>query len=742
MLRAQRSSGCLQARGPVRRRSRAPGRLLVSALGVAFSLLWVTPGLVRAEPLAGGTLSPDSIPKFADPLVIPPVMPAKGLRWDPSVRKLVPYYEIELVQFQQQILPSRTTHGRRIPPTTVWSYGAVGHPETRNYPAFTVENLSGVPTRVKWVNGLVDAKGRYLPHLLPVDQTLHWANPGQLPCMDGTAHTDCRPAMPMDDNAAEALQQPYAGPVPMVTHVHGAHVQPDSDGYPEAWWLPAATNIPSGYAPRGRLFDQITGVPREAGAAVFQYRNDQPPATLWYHDHTLGMTRTNVYAGPAGFWLVRDLREVALRLPGPAPLPGLDPNGNPLVRRLTHEIPLAIQDRSFNADGSLFYPDNRDFFEGLVKGSLESLGLHFTPTNGSDIAPVWNPEFFGNTLVVNGKTWPKLEVEPKRYRFRILNGSDSRFLILRFEREQLAFTQVGGDQGFLPTPVELRRLLIAPAERADVVVDFSRLRPGTRVVLQNVGPDEPFGGGEPCVDGQEPGHGCDFEPADPGSTGTVMAFDVVRGFFPDLSRVPSRLPVESPLPASSVVRKVSLNEEMSMNQVACYDEEGSIVIANATCPPGTEREAFGPSAALLGTLRPDGTGEPMMWSMPVTENPALGATETWEIYNFTADAHPIHLHLVRFEVLGREALVMDEHEGMAMQPARLMGVSRPPEPWERGFKDTVIAYPGEVTRIRARFDLPGLYVWHCHILEHEDNEMMRPYCVGGQETCPIPIAGQ
>jgi FtsP/CotA-like multicopper oxidase with cupredoxin domain len=709
----------------------ATWRWALVALAVALATGAGLPA--RAAPLPGGSLDVSTVQRFAAPLLIPPVMPAQGLQWDAGARRQVPYYEIELVQFDQQILPP--PHGR----TTVWSYAAVGHPETRSYPAFTIENLKGLPTRVKWVNGLVDQQGRYLPHLLPVDQTLHWANPGRLACMDGAAHTDCRPMEPP--------QTRYTGPVPMVTHVHGAHVQPDSDGYPEAWYLPAASDIPAGFAARGARFGQVPGAPREAGAATFRYRNDQPETTLWYHDHSLGMTRANVYAGPAGFYLLRDPTTRFLRLPGPAPLPRLDPNGNPLVRRLIREIPIAIQDRSFDADGSLFYPDNRDFFEGLTSGTLVNAGLLFTPEGFSDVAPIWNPEFFGNTMVVNGRTWPRLEVEPSRYRLRLLNGSNSRFLILRFEAEAVPFVQIGGDQGFLPTPVTQTRLLLGPAERADVVVDFSSLPPGTRILLENIGPDEPFGGGEPCVDGAVLGVNCDFEPSDPASTGQVMAFDVVRRLFADHSSVPASLPAAAAPPAPSRTRRISLNEEMSAVQQGCFDAEGGLIVEPGTAndpaacaAAGGALAEFGPTAAKLGVLRPDGLSTPLPWEQAITENPALGATETWEIYNFTADAHPIHLHLVSFKVVGRQALETDA-EGVATQPAALVaGTARPPERWESGRKDTVIAYPGEVLRLTATFDIPGLYVWHCHILEHEDNEMMRPYCVGGQATCPVPIA--
>jgi len=711
-----------------------------SALVVLF-LLSVGSGAAVAG-LPGGSLDPADVPQFVTPLVIPPVMPLKGVKWDPAVRKFVPYYEIEVVQFQQQILPAKDVSGRKLGPTTVWSYAAVGRPDTRNFPAFTIESLVDLPTRVQWVNNLKDKNGKFLPHLLPVDQSLHWANPGRLPCMphgpgmEPMKHTDCRPANPP--------QTPYEGPVPIVTHLHGAHVQPDSDGFPEAWYLPDAKNIPGGYAARGKRFDQIPGAPDKAGVALFQYRNDQPDATLWYHDHTLGMTRANVYAGPAGFYLLRDLRNLALGLPGPAPLPGTDPNGNSLVRRLVREIPIVIQDRSFNADGSLFYPDNRDFFEvdsegnPLEPGTLEDLGILFSPEGGSDVAPLWNPEFFGNTMVVNGKTWPKLTVERRKYRFRFLNGSNSRFLILRFQNEALTFHQIGADQGFLPAPVPLPRLLIGPAERADVIVDFAGVPAGTRIVLENIGPDEPFGGGVPCVDGVSE---CDFDPSDPDTTGRVMAFDVVKRTSPDLSRIPASLPAGDLELSWSRTRQLSLNEEESENQKACFDGEGNYILTSGTandvdaCTAAEGTLApFGPTEAALGTLDEEGAGIPLEWADGITENPELGATERWEIFNFTADAHPIHLHLVRFRVLERQALVTDE-EGMAMQPAELSGLPTGAEPWEAGFKDTVISYPGQVTRIAATFDIPGLYVWHCHILEHEDNEMMRPYCVGDMANC-------
>ena len=206
--------------------------------------------------------------------------------------------------------------------------------------------------RVKWINGLVDEHGHYLPHLFAVDQTLHWANPAGGPAAPTrTAWT----------------RMPYTGPVPIVTHVHGAHTTEDSDGYPEAWYLPAANDIPAGYATGGTFYDQFKqeaearqGQTWEPGTAVFQYPNDQRATTLWYHDHTLGMTRLNVYAGPAGFYLLRkDGRQGGGHCRSPLRSVGTSQG------RSTTRSRIAIQDRSFNADGSLYYPDNRAFFEGL-----------------------------------------------------------------------------------------------------------------------------------------------------------------------------------------------------------------------------------------------------------------------------------------------------------------------------------------------------------------------------------------
>src|SRR5512133_748784 len=653
--------------------------LRYGAAGGAVLFLPLRVGAGRALAQApGGTLPPGAIPKYVTPLVIPPAMPRTAA--PPAVRG-VDYYEIAVRQFRQRILPQ----SMGLEPTTVWSYGSVDHPGSFNYPAFTIEAGWRTPVRVKWINQLVDANGDYLPHLLPVDQTLHWANP---------------PGGPHGRDTHGSDPSRYTGPVPIVTHLHGGHSGEESDGFTEAWYLPAARNIPAGFARVGSFYERfraeaqrLYGQAWTPGSAVFQYDNDQRAATMWYHDHTLGMTRSNVYAGPAGFYLLRGgpADAVGGTLPGPAPALG-DPPG---LRY--HEIPLAIQDRSFNADGSLFYPESRAFFEGLDPSELQ---IPFIPEDAcggpSDISPIFNPEFFGNTIVVNGKTWPFLEVEQRRYRFRILNGCNSRFLLLELSNG-LPFWQIGTEGGFLPAPLELNRLLLGPAERADVIVDFTNVGVGTRIILRNLAPDEPFGGGEP------PG---DFDVADPDTTGQVMQFRVIPTSSPPNRLVP---PAPPPLPPATRTRRVSLTEEDSRTVRVSTDEDGNVVL---DCADG---EPFGPRFALLGRMV-GGKSKALRWDDPISENPKVGATEVWEMHNFTADAHPIHIHEITFEVVNRRGIEN--------------GPPRPPESWEAGRKDTVIAYPNEITRVKAHFDRPGLFVWHCHILEHEDNEMMRPYRIG------------
>jgi spore coat protein A len=403
--------------------------------------------------------------------------------------------------------------------------------------------------------------------------------------------------------------------------------------------------------------------------------------------------------------------------------------------------------------------------------------------------------------VVNGNTWPDFQVTPQRYRLRLLNGSDARTynlslwivppkkgaparnaytlnsqqLIDREKFVEMPVYQIGADQGFLPKVVKVqtgcsvqlagdgsipqcptlqpddpnlcRALLVAPAERADVILDFSALPVGTVVRMVNTGPDEPFGG-------------LPSEQSDKDTTGQVMSFTVVAadaGITDPSTPVKNLvMPTDIPIAAASNTRTLSLNEAESEQicvKVNAVNEQIEKVVLTLPTPaaPGTIADIcaqvnavpFEPRETLLGTL-PGGTPAPQHWADPITQTPALDSTEEWELYNYTDDAHPIHVHLVRFKIINREGLVMDPLTGVPVIPATPDGNPRPPEATEMGYKDTVVALPGEVTRVQALFDIKGLYVWHCHILEHEDNEMMLPYCVGGKsgQNCPgstVPV---
>ena len=423
-----------------------------------------------------------------------------------------------------------------------------------------------------------------------------------------------------------------------LTHLHGGFVSGADDGNPFA----------SPGTPRG-------------GTQTVGYPNMQPSSTLWYHDHEEGMTRLNVMGGLAGYYLLRDDQDTGDE-PNPIGIPG----GR-------YEVPLAIQDRAFTADGQISYP-----------------------TQPAPLGP-WVPEFFGNVVAVNGAVTPFHQVEPRQYRLRILNGSNARFYNLEIGGSPRMW-QIGTDQGLLTAPVRLKRIAVAPGERADVIVDFSRLA-GQRVVMRTAA--LPAGVVSPA----------------PKLT-TVMQFRVgteVTAAGP--ASVPESLPgdpVDLPSSGFAATRNITLEEVL--------DSDGEPV-----------------------RLELDGK----RFMDPPTQLPRSGTVEEWRFANLSADTHPMHLHLQRFQVVDRwsfdsgayaEDVAEAREEGdpnpnplaRKYRPRRISGGVRPEE---RGWKDTVPANPRQVTRIRVKFDLPeGVtapqdYVFHCHILEHEDNDMMRPYRV-------------
>jgi FtsP/CotA-like multicopper oxidase with cupredoxin domain len=619
---------------------------------------------ISKDPVAGGTLDPTTVPKYVTPLPVLPAMPLTGTTSNGSVD----FYAISSRQFRQQMLPAG------FPATTVWGYGSLSSNGTFHAPAHPIEARVGRQVRVKWVNGLVDSHNHFLPHMFTVDPTLHWANPP-----GGTALRDSR------QTTFSTTPPPYTGPIPNVTHLHGAHSQPDSDGYPAAWTLPAARNIPSGYATVGSFWDTFRqqfaareGVNWDPGTSVYQYTNDQRATALWFHDHSLGMTRVNVHAGLSGFFFLRggsgDLP--AGVLPGPAPQRGDAPGTK------YYEIPMVIQDKSFNSDGSMFFPNSRDFFGDTAPGGPY---IPFT-----DTPPYWNPESFGSVICVNGASWPSLAVEARRYRFRILNNCNARTVIMKIVSDPLTARpaqpalpvwHIGSDGGFLPAPKQAGEILLGPAERADVIVDFTGLKPGTKLFLINEGPDEAFDGAD------------DRELSDPGTSGQVMQFVVV----PLASRDTSTPPGQLKLPGLGTLGGPAVTRNISLNELDSQFFDGAPIVSE------------------LGTVNADGTANPLGWADPITETPKINTTEDWVFWNFTGDAHPVHVHQVQFEVINRQPFGG--------------GPVTPPEVWETGTKDVVIAYPNTFTRIRAHFDIKGRYVLHCHILDHEDNEFMRPFMV-------------
>ena len=501
------------------------------------------------EPL----LDTNQLARFVDPLPIPTIMKPSGMRSSPANPKaLVPFYRVSMREFQAKV-------HRDVKPTRFWGYDAA-------CPGPTFEVRKGQPVLVEWANELPQQ------HFLPIDHTLH---------------------------GAEA-DKPK---VRTVVHLHGGRNSPESDGYPENWFVPGQS-------------------------ATCYYQNQQEATSLFYHDHAMGITRLNAVAGLMGMYLLRDELEDSLRLPTGA-----------------YEIPLVIFDRSFRQDGKLHYP---------ISGKPD------TP---------WVSEYYGSAILVNGKIFPYLEVEPRKYRFRLLNSSNGSFYRLSFSPDNAItsdcsdFFQIGSEQGFLEAPAPMKTLILGPGERADLIVDF-RERAGKELFLRT-------------------------------NVAIFLQFRVSATKSGNDSPLPATLRPVPRTPESAAVKTRELTIADYQNRLG----RSSVMLLNGA-----------------------------HWDMPVTEKPVLNSTEIWSFINLTDDSHPIHLHMVRFQVLDRRPFDLS-----VFQLTKKIVFTGPPSAMtanEMGWRDTVRVDPMTVTRIIVKFEgFAGRYVWHCHMLEHEDNEMMRPFVV-------------
>jgi spore coat protein A len=492
---------------------------------------------------------------------------------------------------------SRQLHPH-LPPTPLWAYddGSGLDGQAGSF-GMAIAAQSGTPVTVNYTH---DLPATY-PSWLPVDTRL----------------------------------TPLGNQVRLMTHLHGGFVAGASDGNPAV--------TPNGFGPG------------ETQSVLYTNQRPQMPASLlWFHDHGLGTTRLNVFAGLAAAYIVRDAFDTGSE-PNPIGIPGG-----------TYEIPLVVQDRQFNRDGTFLYPTTD------IEGAT------------------WIGEYFGDTMLVNGKVWPYLEIEPRKYRFRVLNGCNARILNLDIGGAQV--WQIGAEGGMFDIPVPVTSLVLAPAERADVIVDFTKFAGQTLVVKNH--------------------------------------------------RLPR--PVTSPAP--------NLEQVMQLRVGTTVSTPGPTAIPS-TLLGGRRANLSGPVATRYITLNEIDIDDPtwflnlngVHFGTDTTETPRVGAVEDWVFVNLTGDTHPMHMHLVTFQVIGRTPFDVEAYEeaneaengvpgGIDPTPY-VTGPMQPPAPEERGFKDTVKANPGYFTTIRAKFDLPEnvaapqKYVYHCHIVEHEDNDMMQPFTV-------------
>jgi spore coat protein A, manganese oxidase len=574
--------------------------------------------------------SPD-MPRWVDPLPVPPVATTT---YKAGISGVADYYEINMTASQHQFSSG-------LGPATVWTYGQPGKAPVLLGP--TIVAKKGRPVVVKWINSLPTALADF-PLKDAIDPTI------------GGAEVPTGAAIP---------------------HLHGGHTAARFDGTPEQWWTADGKKGP----------DYVSD--------TFTYLNDQPASLVWYHDHTLGATRLKPYLGLAAGYLILDDVDNGSTITVSGP--DKDGRGN-LIKHAQpvpagygkYHLPLVIQDKQFNADGTLFYPTE---------------GISLTH-------PKWVPEFFGDTPVINGKAYPRLDAQPRRYRLRLLNGSQARFYNLHFNdgAKDLTFYVIGSEGGLLPAPAPKTSLLMAPGERYDVIVDFKDAQ-GSTVMLTN--------------DANAP-----YPDGDPANVTELMKISItvpVPANDPDLTVPPAqlRLPSVPRLAATPGLRPRD-------------------VVAKENLVPGLGDEDV-PGEVLLNGYH---------FMDPTTDFIKANSTETWQWINLTVDAHPMHPHLVTFQVVNRQPFDVDAYTAdwlaylasgrTAPRPdvaSYLTGPVEGPAPEEMGYKDTVKVPPGYVTRTRATFRLSplslldydwktrsyGRWVYHCHILEHEENDMMRPF---------------
>lgn len=667
-----------------------------------------------------------AIPQYADPV---PTFSNKRVNGRRPV-------DVDMLEVQQKVLPQSVYATLSAPfnkGTFVWAYKVGNRPA--HWPGYTIEAHRFTSTTVSYFNDLQHADGSppFLARYLTVDQTIHWADP-----LDVTHVNGCLDGPPY---ALPCLIPGY-GPVTTTVHLHGGEDQSFFDGQPDTWFTPKFALRGAGYTTNQYL-----------------YPNGQEATTLWFHDHGLGVTRLNIFSGLAAFYLVRDNRDTGLAS-NPIGLPAED-----------FEQELMIQDRQFDTNGQLLFPDGFP------------AGLNGPPTN-PDVHPYWIPEFFGDVMTVNGKSWPFLEVEPRRYRFRFVNGANARFVQMQLMDHASgapgpAIWQIGSDGGLLNAPVKVtdpssttQVLTLGIAERADVIVDFAG-QAGKTFILTNVAPT-------PFPDG---------DPPDPATTGQIMQFRVNqplsgrdRSFNPAAPRTSLRAqPIVDIKPADTGMPP-DVRRQLVLVEAEGPTDDPLIVLLNNTHWHGRIDET---STPVPGSID-NGIGD---FS---TENPRVGSTELWEIINLTDDAHPIHIHLIQFQEVNRQGFDATSYralwdasfpggtfDGVTYPPGTYIPAFGPPLPYtvpntagavggnpdvtpflqggplavdpnEAGWKDTMRMMPRQVSRVAVRwapqdtpvsgvaagtnlfpFDPtqgPG-YIWHCHILDHEDNEMMRPYLV-------------